>query len=456
MAMGGIQESDYQTDPGKLPSLLRQQKANDATILGMRSSFGRNADTNNVEDPLVVTFNKAKNYGKELADKIKNHPEFKKEMGGKLPMYQDGAVVPASGSSNYFNTPSLNNESINQYKFQQFLNNKERGFSAPQSTFNPYSVESWKFQQQLDKDGALYGNSTELVSDQYTPAQNWNAQGLAGKINPNAGSPSGNVQGNLGVQGPPKIEGKGFDYKKAAGNLGQFALQNAGNIYDLGRSTQDNSKLNLSRVSPTFLDKTQDLQNNLRLYSEGKRQTAEASQGNASTYLSNMYANRASKLANDLNINTTYGNLNASIDNAAKLYNAGAIDKETMFKLQAEGMNRNLKGQALAGMSQNFLNQRNSDRQDALDQERLGLQKQYYKAFYDNQDRENQRRVDEITKGKSNSNLCIGGNCFDNTGSSNQTQSTQSTPFYFSQSQDSWNAMAKQQQAQDKLKKGKK
>jgi hypothetical protein len=451
MAMGGIQESDYQTDPGKLPSLLRQQKANDATILGMRSSFGRNADTNNVEDPLVVTFNKAKNYGKELADKIKNHPDNKKiepfAMGGKLPMYYMGGDNDPEPDQPYTGS------NYKDFDMQETNYFPQENYVQPQSTFNPYSVESWKFQQQLNKDRALYGNSAERISNQYTPAQNWNAQGLAGKINPNAGSPSGNTQGNLGVQGPPKIEGKGFDYKKAAGNLGQFALQNAGNIYDLGRSTQDNSKLNLSRISPTFLDKTQDLQNNLRLYSEGKRQTAEASQGNASTYLSNMYANRASKLANDLNINTTYGNLNASIDNAAKLYNAGAIDKETMFKLQAEGMNRNLKGQALAGMSQNFLNQRNSDRQDALDQERLGLQKQYYKAFYDNQDRENQRRVDEITKGKSNSNLCIGGNCFDNTGSSNQTQSTQSTPFYFSQSQDKWNAMSRQQEAENEMKK---
>ena len=131
-------------------------------------------------------------------------------------------------------------------------------------------------------------------------------------------------------------------------------------------------------MSPTFLDKTQDLQNNLRLYSEGKRQTAEASQGNASTYLSNMYANRASKLANDLNINTTYGNLNASIDNAAKLYNAGAIDKETMFKLQAEAMNRNLKGQALAGMSQNFLNQGLTNDKNKMDQKTLDFYTKYY------------------------------------------------------------------------------
>jgi len=365
--------------------------------------------------------------------------------------------------SNYNqNNPLLFNQPKN-YNYNQDVKPQDEqvfGNSDENLNFNNYNIDSfsnseynpnYKFpHNEMNR----YLNDANIANSTLQP-KSQNAQGLTSKINPNAGSPSGNTQGNLGVQPPPE----GFDYKKAAGNLGQFALQNAGNIYDLGRSTQDNSKLNLSRMSPTFLDKTQDLQNNLRLYSEGKRQTAEASQGNASTYLNNMYANRASKLANDLNINTTYGNLNASIDNAAKLYNAGAIDKETMFKLQAEGMNRNLKGQALAGMSQNFLNQRNSDRQDDLDQQRLGLQKQYYKAFYDNQDRENQRRVDEITKGKSNSNLCIGGNCFDNTGSSNQTQSTQSTPFLFNQSQDRWNAMAKQQEAQDKmnkLKKGKK
>lgn len=281
MAMGGFQGSDYQTDPGKLSSLLRQQKANDATILGMRSSFGRNADTNNVEDPLVVTFNKAKNYGKELEDKIKNHPDNKKikpfATGGKLPMYEDG----------------------------------------------------------------------------------------------------------------------GFDWANAGKQAGQYALQNAGNIYDLYRSTQDNSKLNLARYSPDLLDKTQDLANNQRMYSEGKRQTAEASQGNASTYLNNMYANRASKLANDLNVNTTYGNLNAQIANAAKLYNAGVIDKATMFKLQSEGANRDMFASGLKGVSQNIINQINSNKKDDLDQQRLGIQKDFYKEYWANENRKNQEKINK-------------------------------------------------------------
>lgn len=466
-AMGGIQESDYQTDPGNLSSLLRQKRANDAALLGIRSSFGPKNDTNNLKDNLVVTLNKAKDFDKELTNKINNHPEFKKAMGGRLPMYYMGGdndplrSKPSDeqvfgGSDEYGNyIPQANDDG---YFERSFPDNPNPNYKFPHNEMNRYLNDANIANLNLQRKS----QNTQSSFDPYTPAQNWNAEGLAGKINPNAGSPSGNTDTKVDTKVDLKDKGKGFDYKKAAGNLGQFALQNAGNIYDLGRSTQDNSKLNLSRMSPTFLDKTQDLQNNLRLYSEGKRQTAEASQGNASTYLSNMYANRASKLANDLNINTTYGNLNASIDNAAKLYNAGAIDKETMFKLQAEGMNRNLKGQALAGMSQNFLNQRNSDRQDDLDQQRLDLQKQYYKAFYDNQDRENQRRVDEITKGKSNKNSwldCSSGNCVERT--SDQTQSTQSTPLYFNQTErpDNWDAISRLQQAQDKmdkLKKGKK
>jgi len=477
--MGGIQESDYQTDPGNLSSLLRQKRANDAALLGIRSSFGPKDDTTNVKDNLVVTLNKAKDFDKELTNKINNHPEFKKAMGGRLPMYQYGdytGYIPKNPNPIYMKGYTEKNDNYNQNNplygnyIKGYSDNYNQDVKPPDEqvfgnsdenlNFNNYNIDSFSNSEYNPNYKFPHNEMNRYLNDANIAMNDANIVNstLQGKINPNAGSPSVDTYTKV----DPKIKGEGFDYKKAAGNLGQYALQNAGNIYDLYRSTQDNSKLNLARYSPNLLDKTQDLANNQRMYSEGKRQTAEASQGNASTYLNNMYANRASKLANDLNVNTTYGNLNAQIANAAKLYNAGAIDKETMFKLQAEGMNRNLKGQALAGMSQNFINQRNSDRQDDLDQQRLDLQKQYYKAFYDNQDRENQRRVDEITKGKSNKNSwldCSSGNCVERT--SDQTQSTQSTPLYFNQTErpDNWDAVSRLQEAQDKmdkLKKGKK
>ena len=333
------------TDPGKLSDIQRQLKVVKQQISTLQP------DSSFVSGPLA----KLRGLEKDLTIRQNNHPEFKKAMGGRLPMYQDGRMTPMEENDNiYLDAPSRRTYNITEHPYlkNQYL--------------LPYGKELSINENETGAPISL-GNQTIQSKTLGTPIQ----------TNNDSGSNFYNNQfydeNHVPPLNPVPPKGEGFDYKKAAGNLGQFALQNAGNIYDLYRSTQDNSKLNLSRMSPTFLDKTQDLQNNLRLYSEGKRQTAEASQGNASTYLSNMYANRASKLANDLNINTTYGNLNASIDNAAKLYNAGAIDKETMFKLQSEGMNRNLKGQALAGMSQNFMNQGLTNDKTSMDEKTLNL-----------------------------------------------------------------------------------
>ena len=370
MAMGGIQKSDYQTDPGKLPSLLRQQKANDATILGMRSSFGRNADTNNVEDPLVVTFNKAKNYGKELADKIKNHPEFKKEMGGKLPMYYMGGDNDPEPDQPYTGTNYKDFDEANYF---------------PQGNYNNYDY--------------LHENNTP---------ENHTAQSFIKKFNDNyvakpltalqkLNSP---IQFSSTTKVDPKIntKGKGFDWANVGKQVGQYALQNAGNIYDLYRSTQDNSKLNLARYSPELLSAEKSLFDNQRMYSEGKRQTAEASGGNASTYLGNLGALRGQKMAADLDTRVQFGNINAQIANAAKLYNAGAIDKETMFKLQSEGANRDMFASGLKGVSQNIINQQNTNRKFASEDELFKAVKGDFSLYF--RIKEAQRLAEEKAKGE--------------------------------------------------------
>lgn len=368
MAMGGIQESDYQTDPGNLPSLLRQKRANDAALLGIRSSFGPKDDTNNVKDNLVVTLNKAKDFQKELTNKINNHPEFKKAMGGRLPMYYMGGD---------------NDPDTEPQDHQVFGSSDEYGNYIPQTNDDGY------FEQPETPENHTAQRFINKFNDNYVAKPLTALQ----KLN----SP---IQFSSTTKVDPKIntKGKGFDWANAGKQVGQYALQNAGNIYDLYRSTQDNSKLNLARYSPDLLDKTQDLANNQRMYSEGKRQTAEASQGNASTYLNNMYANRASKLANDLNVNTTYGNLNAQIANAAKLYNAGAIDKETMFKLQSEGANRDMFASGLKGISQNIINQQNTNRKFASEDELFKAVKGDFSLYF--KVKEAQRLAEEKAKGE--------------------------------------------------------
>ena len=378
MAMGGIQESDYQTDPGKLSDIQRQLRVVKQQISVIQP------DSQYVSVPLA----KLRGLEKDLTIRQNNHPEFKKAMGGRFPMYQYGDVVPYKKPNSFeeelkSNTgPRSGTSSPSYFNFGYGFENEAE---TPNNILNTNNGISF-FNRNTSPNPVTTFTATdarkEIADRTLIPQSKNNNKAESFMENEPEGDPTmGPMQKDKTFKKRlPQYfpEPEGFDWANAGKQAGQFALQNAGNIYDLYRSTQDNSKLNLSRMSPTFLDKTQDLQNNLRLYSEGKRQTAEASQGNASTYLSNMYANRASKLANDLNINTTYGNLNASIDNAAKLYNAGAIDKETMFKLQAEAMNRNLKGQALAGMSQNFLNQGLTNDKNKMDQKTLDFYTKYY------------------------------------------------------------------------------
>lgn len=325
------------TDAGKLSDIQRQLKVVKQQISTLQP------DSSFVSGPLA----KLRGLEKDLTIRQNNHPEFKKAMGGRLPMYQMAG----------WNTNFANNSNI----------------------VHPNQITNIQTNQGIPYASSAYIEPKYNVDNSITPSYRMNE---IDEGNPSLGQLSNDKEAQRHLPSyypvPPKVEGEGFDWANAGKQVGQFALQNAGNLYDLYRSTQDNSKLNLARYSPTLLDKTQDLANNQRMYSEGKRQTAEASQGIASTYLNNMYANRASKLASDLNVNTTYDNLNAQIANAAKLYNAGAIDKETMFKLQAEGMNRNLKGQALSGMSQNFLNQGLTNDKNKMDQKTLDFYTKYY------------------------------------------------------------------------------
>ena len=97
----------------------------------------------------------------------------------------------------------------------------------------------------------------------------------------------------------------------------------------------------------------------------------------------------------DLNTRVQFGNVNAQIANAAKLYNAGVIDKATMFKLQSEGANRDMFASGLKGVSQNIINQINSNKKDDLDQQRLGIQKDFYKEYWANENRKNQEKINK-------------------------------------------------------------
>jgi hypothetical protein len=143
---------------------------------------------------------------------------------------------------------------------------------------------------------------------------------------------------------------------KAAGQIALGLAQNAGNIYDIYRSKKADT-LNLQRYTPTLMNPSADLAANLRMYQDAKAQTAEASQGNASTYLNNMAAARAAKLNRDYATNMNYSNVNTGLMNEAAQYNAGQMDKEALFKLQSEAAARNLRASGISNIGQNAMMQ---------------------------------------------------------------------------------------------------
>ena len=195
-AMGGIQESDYQTDPGNLSSLLRQQRANNAALIGIRSSFGPKDDTTNTDDLLVVTLNRHKDFAKELANKIKNHPDnIKKEEDGgsvinlinaltkaKKKAYGGANAQPGGNQSHIENLRSTFDGVINNNVHNALINEQadavkemyrtgglmqaETGTGVNPSFSAGYDnqVKQNAFKQNVDKyDNALNGSFSDLV-----------------------------------------------------------------------------------------------------------------------------------------------------------------------------------------------------------------------------------------------------------------------------------------------------
>ena len=180
-----------QTDPGKLSDLLRQKKANDAALAGIRSSFGPKDDTTNVKDNLVVSLNKAKDFQIQLANKIKNHPDnIKKEEDGgsvinlinaltkaKKKAYGGAKSQPGGNQSHIENLRSTFDGVINNNVHNALINEqadavkemyRTGGLMQAQDgvagTAVDPQVKQNAFKQNVDKyDNALNGSFSDLV-----------------------------------------------------------------------------------------------------------------------------------------------------------------------------------------------------------------------------------------------------------------------------------------------------
>lgn len=258
-----------------------------------------------------------------------------------------------------------------------------------------YSKRQWDFSNPSMKtlnyyDGAGKVINTENYDFNNKPIKTQQIQGFAkgGTYNPDIVSQDNPQDYNMYNQDsytdPNVQEPKTNEFGNKFGNMTtQFGLgiaNNAGNIYDLARTNKaevtkyDRVKANL--VDPTSAIRDIDHQNRLAEYD-----TRSASGGNAGSYLANRIALATNSALNKDRARQQYSNINAQIQNQNSSENAQIQRIETDANAMNRAQTRNIKGQAIANIGSNVVNQYRDNKQSQYDDTTLNNLNQLYSAL---------------------------------------------------------------------------
>ena len=168
-----------------------------------------------------------------------------------------------------------------------------------------------------------------------------------------------------------------FDWKNTLGQVGNFAAQNAGNIYNLSRYNKPEVE-SYERMKATYLDPSAALRDAEAQTRRAEYNVRGASGGNAGTYLSNRVALNAQNTINKARIHTDYQNANAGISNSVGQYNNELARQEVIANAMNRARNRSGKGEAIGSLGSNVANQMMDNKKTNMDQETLQLMMKYY------------------------------------------------------------------------------
>lgn len=168
-----------------------------------------------------------------------------------------------------------------------------------------------------------------------------------------------------------------FDWKNTLGQVGNFAAQNAGNIYNLSRYNKPEVE-RYERAKATLLDPTAAIRNAMEHTRRAEYNVRGASGGNAGTYLSNRVALNAQNINMVDAIRQQYANANAGISNNFAQYNNQLAMQEVIANAQNRARNRSGKGEAIGSLGSNIANQMMDNKKTNMDQETLQLMIKYY------------------------------------------------------------------------------
>lgn len=175
----------------------------------------------------------------------------------------------------------------------------------------------------------------------------------------------------------PNPESDKINWGDVAGNVGNFAAQNAGNIYDLMRK---NAPLtSYERAKASYLDSSAAMRAADQENRRAEWGVRNASGGNAGTYLSNRVALGTQNTMNKAQIAQQYANANAGIGNQNAQFNAEIAYREREARDKDAAMKQNINSMAIHNIGSSFGKSTKSGKQDEMDQDTLDLYKEYYK-----------------------------------------------------------------------------
>lgn len=216
-------------------------------------------------------------------------------------------------------------------------------FTQPDSSYQ-YGQPRFLANGQLDMTGGV-GRPMSNINLPYQPMNS----GISSEEQYNQDLAKANARVASGSEG----NSNKFNWGQAAMQAGNFAAQNAGNIYDLiGRNKTEVEKYD--RLKATYLDPTaamRDAEHEARLAEYGVR---NASGGNAGTYLSARTALNAQNVINKDRIRQQYANVNAGIGNQIGQYNNELSRAEVIANAQNRAVNDNIKRQAIGSLGSNY------------------------------------------------------------------------------------------------------
>jgi gas vesicle protein len=170
---------------------------------------------------------------------------------------------------------------------------------------------------------------------------------------------------------------KNFDWGKLAMNVGNFAAQNAPNIYNASRYDKPEVE-KYERLTGKYLDPTQAIAGENYIGRQTKKAIPGLVGGNAGAAMNLLGANKAGTATRIGRLRETYDNANAQIGNQVNQYNTELARAEVIANAQNRARNRSGKGEWIGDAAKSFAQMQLDSKKDVVDQEALQMYKEYY------------------------------------------------------------------------------